>query len=229
MGAVSFLFCQGIIACLHYVLLTGQKYDFKEELSFYGLYHQDPVNQAIHFVFIPTILWSAMVLLAYYDIFGVKLSLLGHRITWATTTYLIYTVYYNILDPFGGRVYSVALLFMYLSASIWVNNELKRNLTKKGPSAKPSSSGTSAWKIALFLQVFSWYMQIHPGHGIYEGVKPALFDSIAQAFSVAPLFAFYEGIWYAGYKTDLQHMVVNSVAAQRQAMCNLDNSYAFCS
>jgi hypothetical protein len=37
-----------------------------------------------------------------------------------------------------------------------------------------------AWKWALLVHVLSWYMQIHPGHAILEGRKPALLDSLVQ-------------------------------------------------
>jgi uncharacterized membrane protein YGL010W len=37
-----------------------------------------------------------------------------------------------------------------------------------------------AWQWALLVHVFSWYMQIHPGHAILEGRKPALLDSLVQ-------------------------------------------------
>jgi hypothetical protein len=37
-----------------------------------------------------------------------------------------------------------------------------------------------AWKWALVVHVLSWYMQIHPGHAILEGRKPALLDSLVQ-------------------------------------------------
>jgi hypothetical protein len=39
---------------------------------------------------------------------------------------------------------------------------------------------TGAWNWALLVHVFSWYMQIHPGHAILEGRKPALLDSLGQ-------------------------------------------------
>jgi hypothetical protein len=39
---------------------------------------------------------------------------------------------------------------------------------------------TQAWKWALLVHVLSWYMQIHPGHAILEGRKPALLDSLVQ-------------------------------------------------
>jgi len=159
----SFLLAQSAIAGLHYAVISGLKFNFQDELSFYGAYHQDPVNQAIHFVFIPTILWSAMLLFSYHDIFGIPLSVLGHRISWATTLFLTYVVYYNILDPFGGRIYTGMLVLMYLSASYLVNKELTAKYAKAGENKKPlGHKGVSIWKIALFLQVFSWYMQIHP-------------------------------------------------------------------
>ncbi len=41
-----------------------------------------------------------------------------------------------------------------------------------------------AWAWALGVQVFSWYMQIHPGHGILEKRKPALLDSLVQVRGV---------------------------------------------
>lgn len=37
-----------------------------------------------------------------------------------------------------------------------------------------------AWQWSLLVQAFSWYMQIHPGHAVLEGRKPALLDSLAQ-------------------------------------------------
>jgi len=101
---------------------------------------------------------------------------------------------------------------------------------KSGANAKPADATYSlpVWKIALIIQVVAWYMQIHPGHAIFEGVKPALFDSLSQAFSVAPLFAFYEGLWFAGFQHELKQQVVDLVTAQRQTMCQQDSTYPFC-
>lgn len=56
--------------------------------------------------------------------------------------------------------------------------------------------------------MLTWAMPLtsitYPGHGMAEGVKPALVDSLAQALGVAPLFAFYEGLWFAGFAPDLK-------------------------
>ena len=48
-----------------------------QELCFYGAYHQDPVNQGIHFVFVPTIWWSICTWLCY-----VPLPMTGGSATW---------------------------------------------------------------------------------------------------------------------------------------------------
>ena len=44
---------------------------------------------------------------------------------------------------------------------------------------------------AIYVNLFSWIMQFI-GHFIFEGNRPALLDSIAQSFLMAPLFSYYE-------------------------------------
>lgn len=43
----------------------GLTFDLREQLTFYGAYHNNPINQAIHFVFVPAILFTVAVWLAY--------------------------------------------------------------------------------------------------------------------------------------------------------------------
>lgn len=43
----------------------GFNFDLRDQLTFYGSYHSNPLNQAIHFVFVPAILWTVAVWLAY--------------------------------------------------------------------------------------------------------------------------------------------------------------------
>jgi uncharacterized membrane protein YGL010W len=71
-------------------------------------------------------------------------------------------------------------------------------------------------------------MQIHPGHGIFEGTKPTLLDSLGQAFGVAPLFAFLEGVWACGLAPELQAKVGEQVALQRAKMCATGEPFPFC-
>ena len=97
---------------------------FEEELAFYGSYHQDPINQAIHFVFVPTIWWSICVFMAYVDIPGLKGATVPgtkHPLTFATIMYLVYASYYLQLDLYCGGIFSVVLGFLYLQASTSVS------------------------------------------------------------------------------------------------------------
>jgi uncharacterized membrane protein YGL010W len=61
-----------------------------------------------------------------------------------------------------------------------------------------------AWRLAVGLHVLAWYMQIHPGHGVFEKRKPALLDSLVQAFALAPLFVHMEVLFWCGYRPKLQ-------------------------
>eukprot|EP00299_Pterocystis_sp_00344_P017536 c8785_g1_i3.p1 GENE.c8785_g1_i3~~c8785_g1_i3.p1 ORF type:complete len:104 (+),score=19.86 c8785_g1_i3:262-573(+) len=59
-------------------------------------------------------------------------------------------------------------------------------------------SREQAWVIGVVTQIVGWYMQIHPGHLIFEGRKPALMDSFFQSLVLAPLFVWYEILFQFG-------------------------------
>lgn len=40
-------------------------FNLKENLAFYGAYHNHPLNQLVHFVFVPLIMWTVAVWLSY--------------------------------------------------------------------------------------------------------------------------------------------------------------------
>jgi uncharacterized membrane protein YGL010W len=56
-----------------------------------------------------------------------------------------------------------------------------------------------AWKYALILHVLGWYMQIHPGHIILEKRRAALMDSFFQSLILAPLFVWFEFLFFLGF------------------------------
>ena len=88
--------------------------------------------------------------------------------------------------------------------------------------------GTKLYQIAFVLHAVAWYMQIHPGHAVFEKVKPALLDSLGQSFGVAPLFAFLDGFWAVGFAPELKRSVADAVRQRRLEMCIADSSFAFC-
>ena len=69
---------------------------------------------------------------------------------------------------------------------------------------------------------------------MFEGVKPALTDALGQSLGVAPLFAFYEGVWAAGLDARTRNRVATLVAGERRAMCvdaghgRYDPALSFC-
>lgn len=71
------------------------------------------------------------------------------------------------------HVYSCAVLHVCPWADI---NDLNHSVVLQVPGA---------WKWALLVNIFSWYMQIHPGHAVLEGRKPALLDSFVQVSALA--------------------------------------------
>jgi len=208
-------------------------------LAFYGSYHQDPMNQLIHFIFVPMLLWSFIMMFHYVPLLGCfgsqDLTLFGHRLTYGTIVAVAYPLYYSVLlDPVCGSMYSVVVLAFYLSAMLLIEAPPRDAVAVAKKSDAPSSrkrasSTTKAFRIAVGCQLLGWYMQLHPGHGVFEGVKPALLDALGQSFSVAPLFAFYEGVWAAGLHRELHAQTATLVSERRAAMCAADKSaYRFC-
>lgn len=68
------------------------------------------------------------------------------------------------------------------------------------PPWPPPLQVPDAWAWALGMHAFSWYMQIHPGHAVLEGRKPALLDSLSQvrAPGVVLLAALRRWVWWVG-------------------------------
>ena len=64
-----------------------------------------------------------------------------------------------------------------------------------------------------------WYVQIHLGHKVIEGAQPAVLQSLGGALSVAPLFAFYEGLWFLGINKGLQESTRLLVEEYTQELC----------
>ena len=147
--------------------------DCKSPLDFYNQYHQNFWNKIIHMIFIPMIVLSVRILLSEFYIgqpffnwpgLNKKIRLgLGRLLT---HIYVIYYVTYGFYPGFIMLAY-----FTWIEAAFYYIND---NIKKK-------------YFLAFCMFIFGWTMQFI-GHGI-EGSKPALFDSISQAFTAAPLFS----------------------------------------
>lgn len=161
-----------------------------EQMSVYAAYHRDPTNKAIHFLFVPLIIWSAMGLLLLVP--GVMVGNL--ELTLAHAIALVLLAYYLRLDfPLG-----VAMVFLFtflLVTALQVEGYL----------------GDRAWM--LFLAVFagSWIAQA-VGHSAFEHRRPALVDNVFQVF-VAPIFVMAEWAFALGMRRQLAAEVDRGMVA----------------
>ena len=165
--------------------------DVSKELAFYGAYHNNFENQVIHIICVPLIFWSALVLVGL----GTQARLLPLLVT------TFYASYYIFLDLYVGFLSACLYLFLWKIADDFILSHQTTRLTG------------ASW--AILAQVIGWGLQVFVGHAIYEGRKPALLDSLTQAFSLAPLFVVYETLWmiFPGFQHEL-HMNVHHLIAQ---------------
>jgi len=103
---------------------------------------------------------------------------------------------YVLLEPVAGTVLGILCV-----VSAAVGNQLR--------IANPTA--TNQWSIVIFL--VSWLAQFI-GHGKFEGRAPALVDNVFQAFFLAPLFVWLEGLFMLGYRPNLKARVDKAVAVE---------------
>ncbi|QPC66969.1 hypothetical protein HYE67_009200 [Fusarium culmorum] len=181
--------------------------DLEHHLTFYGAYHHNPVNVAIHMVCVPLILISGFSL--------VRLStswLLGHATysgtliptpSWLNFPYLepnlgviaasVYSLLYLLLEPFAGFLLAIVCMAGAASANY---------LRQQNPD--------STFQGALAVHIVCWIFQFI-GHGKYEGRAPALLDNLVQAIFLAPMFVWLEILFKLGYRPELRARVNKKV------------------
>ncbi|KCV70018.1 hypothetical protein H696_03485 [Fonticula alba] len=176
-------------------------FNFKEQVARYGEYHSNRVNQIIHMIFVPVILWTAFVWLTAVGPFATlpKVS------PWAQPTAAViagtlFNLYYIALEPMTGLLYIPQMCLLLYSAYVFAHS----------PSvAHPH------W-VAFGVHVVSWIAQFW-GHGKHEGRKPALLDNLFQSLVMAPLFVFLETLFLVGYRPQLHRLVRNESGKRRAA------------
>ncbi|KAK5094959.1 hypothetical protein LTS08_008355 [Lithohypha guttulata] len=166
--------------------------NLEKQLRFYGAYHHDPVNIAIHITCVPIILLTAFTI-------ATNTGTLIPTPEWTTVPYLdlnlgtifclIYAALYILLEPVAGTGLSVLLVAATAGGKYLVEEY-----------------GMVATKWAIGLHIFSWVAQF-VGHGKFEGRAPALLDNIFQAFFLAPLFVWLETLFACGYRPELQSRI----------------------
>jgi uncharacterized membrane protein YGL010W len=151
----------------------------KQQMESYGAYHRDSRNKLTHFVGVPLVTFSLLLVLSWFR-FVLTPEL---PITAATVFFAVVLIYYVRLD------WSIALFQAPFSLALLV-------LADRAALLPPKVS------VAVFLAAFigGWTIQL-VGHAI-EGRRPALADNILQIFN-APLFLTVEVVSLLGYRRDL--------------------------
>jgi 2-hydroxy fatty acid dioxygenase len=177
----------------------------------YGEYHHHPVNQLIHLVCVPALLFTLLVALAYLPAPPLPLPLPSAALAasssffWPLVATLLYIAYYTLaLDCFAGACWSLVIgAPLCLGACVFYE--------ALGPAR--------AWRWAAVVHAASWALQIGPGHALFERRRPALVDSFWQAIATAPLFVFVEAMFAAGWNAPLRAKVERGVkeALRREA------------
>jgi uncharacterized membrane protein YGL010W len=234
--SASLLLAHAACAVVGYVMVKAalQFNDKESALAFYGVYHREPINQVIHFVGVPGIIFS---LFAFQFHVGPLFYLVplgevtvkapgipAHSVNWATLYAAFYAAFYFSVDRWGAALYAPVLYAMYAAAARWTLRDRRDMMGQSSGSASKQANwswqGTGrVLRAAGWVHVLSWYAQIHWGHKMAEGAQPAVAQSLGGALTTAPLFAFYELVWAAGYRQSLHRDVKRLVDQYTLELC----------
>lgn len=158
---------------------------FAQEMAFYSAYHQERTNIWIHVAGVPTILFSAFVAVAGFDLFSVG----GFTLTAAWAYFAITSLFYLRLDITMGLIatalYGTLCYFAHDVAAM---------------------GSTTVLAVFLSGQIVGWGAQIY-GHLHFERNRPAFYENIMQSFVSAPIFVIADVLFHLGFKRELQRQV----------------------
>ena len=156
-------------------------YWFKKQMGMYFAYHQNAYNCFFHFIGVPLILFSIILLLSTFHL----LSYLALNITIGSLSFFSLLIFYLLAMPIMG----ISSIIIYLPL-FWLAQNIILNFSDL------------VWLIALLSFVFGWIAQFI-GH-IYEQKRPAFFDNILQVF-MAPGFLVIEILFSIGMCQNLKN------------------------
>jgi uncharacterized membrane protein YGL010W len=169
-------------------------FNLADQFMNYFEYHRNPVNQLIHFVFVPVLTFSFTMLFCSVRIqWPFLTSFFSPENPYVMNLGFLFVVlvclYYLILDRLTGSI----LVFEFASF-LYISVLLLQNLDK-----------SKYYFVAGMIQLIGWTTQF-AGHAFFEGKRPALMDNGLQVF-IAPLFVMVEAMFFLGLKQDLKREV----------------------
>jgi uncharacterized membrane protein YGL010W len=152
---------------------------FPRQLASYASVHRSGRNKATHFIGIPLIVFSLLLILTLW-----RIHPFDREVSMALVVAIVAVLGWMALDL------GIGLIMGALMAPAWYAAE-----------ALAGALGPSSTVIAfLVLFVGGWALQFLGHH--YEGKRPALLDNIFQGF-VGPMFLVAETLVASGYRADL--------------------------
>jgi uncharacterized membrane protein YGL010W len=153
---------------------------FRSQLASYASVHRDWRNKATHFVGIPIIVFSLLLVLSLW-----RLEIGGREWPLSLVITILAVLGWMALDL--GVGFAMALLM----AVAWYAAEAL---------AGALGSAQAVWIAFIALFVGGWALQFLGHH--YEGKRPALIDNIFQGF-IGPMFLVAEAMVVMGQRRDL--------------------------
>ncbi|KAK8049126.1 hypothetical protein PG994_010856 [Apiospora phragmitis] len=173
--------------------------NLEKQLTFYGAYHDNPVNISIHMVCVPLILFSGFAMAANTG----SLIPLPEALTvpylppnLGTLAAITWGTLYVLLEPVAGTALAVICL-----------------AGAAGANAALALDSALTNQVAIATHIVCWLLQF-VGHGAFEGRAPALLDNLFQAIFLAPLFVWLELLFKVGYRRELQRRVEKEVKVE---------------
>jgi uncharacterized membrane protein YGL010W len=152
---------------------------FRRQLASYAAVHRSWRNKATHFVGIPIIVFSLLLMLTLWRIHPAD-----REVSIALVIAIVAVLGWMALDL------GIGLIMAALMAPTWYAAE-----------ALAGALGPTSTVVAfVVLFVGGWALQFLGHH--YEGKRPALLDNIFQGF-IGPMFLVAETLVASGYRADL--------------------------
>jgi uncharacterized membrane protein YGL010W len=219
---LSHAFIAGVTVIMAYAAASFE--NATQTMAFYGVYHREPWNQLIHFWGVPLLVLTVLTFTAHLPLTSAVQvrglpGIPSHYATFATLWFLGYLLFYFSIDLVGTLLYAPFLYGMYAAAVRWTAADQQE--AKIATGKQPVWTGTGRLlRITFWLHVLAWYVQIHPGHRVIEGAQPAIMTSLGGALTSAPLFSFYEGLWFVGLRKEFQAQVQELVDVYTKQLCD---------
>ena len=153
---------------------------FRRQLASYAAVHRDWRNKTTHFVGIPIIVFSLLLVLSL-----ARFELGGRDWTLSLAVAIAAVLGWMALDLGIGLVMGLIMAVAWFAAEALAG--------ALGPAS-------SVWMAFIVLFVGGWGLQFLGHH--YEGKRPALLDNIFQGF-IGPMFLVAEAMVVMGQRTDL--------------------------